>query len=125
MKKGLSRREREIMEAVYAGQGATVAAVRAALAEPPSYSAVRATMRILEQKGWLRHTEEGGRYVYVPTVSRTNAARTALRGFLSSYFDDSLEHAVASLLAARKGKMKDADYQRLLAMIEKARRGHP
>jgi predicted transcriptional regulator len=121
MKKELSRREREIMEAVYAGRGATVSAVRSALADPPSYSAVRATMRILEEKGWLRHTEEGGRYVYQPTVSRTRAARKAIRGFLAAYFDDSLEHAFASILAAQKGKMTDADYQRLLAMIQKAR----
>ncbi len=117
----LSRRERQIMEAVYARKAATVAEVQADIADPPSYSAVRATMRILEGKGWLRHTEESGRYVYQPTIPRSKAAQKAIRRFLSAYFDDSLEHAMASLLNVGKGKMKDADYERLLAMIKKAR----
>jgi BlaI family transcriptional regulator, penicillinase repressor len=117
----VSRRERQIMDAVYARRAATVAEVRAAIPAPPSYSAVRATMRILEEKGLLRHEESEGRYVYAPTIPRGTAARGAIRGFLASYFDGSLEDAVASLLSVGKGTMKDADYDRLLALIEKAR----
>jgi len=118
---GLSRRERQIMDVVYARQGATVAEVLADLPDPPSYSAVRATMRILEKKGRLRHSEEEGRYIYRPTVPRGTAARKAIRKFLAAYFDDSLESAVASLLSVGKGKMTDADYERLLALIQRAR----
>jgi BlaI family transcriptional regulator, penicillinase repressor len=118
---GLSRRERQIMEAVYARGNATVAEVRADIDDPPGYSAVRATMRILEEKGRLRHVERDGRYVYQPIVPRGKAAQKLIKRFLSAYFDDSLEHAIASLLDAGKGKMKDADYDRLLALIQKAR----
>jgi BlaI family transcriptional regulator, penicillinase repressor len=117
----LSRRERQIMDAIYARRAATVAEVLSDIADPPSYSAVRATMRILEEKGLLRHTEESGRYTYQPTVPRGKAAQNAIRGFLAAYFDDSLEDAVASLLTMGKGTMKGADYDRLLAMIQKAR----
>ncbi len=117
----LSRRERQIMDAVYARRSATVAEVRGDIPEPPGYSAVRATMRILEEKGFLRHTEDGGRYVYRPTEPRGRAAQRAIRGFLAAYFDDSLEHAVASLLSVGRGKMKKSDYDRLIALIEKAR----
>jgi BlaI family penicillinase repressor len=109
------------MDAVYARKAATVAEVRADLPDPPSYSAVRATMGILEQKGWLRHSDPGGGYVYQPTVSRGAAARKAIRRFLAAYFDDSLEHAVASLLSVGKGKLTERDYDRLLDLISKAR----
>jgi BlaI family penicillinase repressor len=109
------------MDAVYARKAATVAEVRADLPDPPSYSAVRATMGILEQKGWLRHSDPGGRYIYRPTVSRGTAARKAIRRFLVAYFDDSLEHAVASLLSVGKGKLTERDYDRLLDLISKAR----
>jgi len=121
IQKDLSRRERQIMEAVYSRRTATVAEVLADLPDPPSYSAVRATMRILEEKGLLRHGEDGGRFIYQPVVPRNKAAQAAIRGFLAAYFDDSLEDAVASLLSVGKGTMKDADYDRLLAMIQKAR----
>jgi BlaI family transcriptional regulator, penicillinase repressor len=117
----LSRRERQIMDAVYARKAATVAEVLADLPDPPSYSAVRATMRILEEKGFLKHAEEEGRYMYRPTVPRDKAARSALRSFLSSYFDGSLESAVASLLSVGRDGMKREDYDRLIALIEKAR----
>jgi BlaI family penicillinase repressor len=117
----LSRRERQIMDAVYARKTATVADVLSDLPDPPSYSAVRATMRILEEKGFLRHTEEAGKYLFRPTVPRGKAARNALRRFLSSYFDGSLENAVASLLSVGRDGMKREDYDRLIALIEKAR----
>jgi BlaI family penicillinase repressor len=117
----LSRRERQIMDAVYARKAATVAEVLDDIPDPPSYSAIRATMRILEEKGFLRHAETSGRYVYQPTVPRGQAARSVLRKFLSAYFDGSLENAVASLLSVGRDGMKREDYDRLIAMIEKAR----
>ncbi len=109
------------MEVVYARRKATVSEVLSTLADPPSYSAVRATMRILEEKGFLIHEEQGPQYVYRPRIPREKAARDAIRRFLSAYFDDSLENAVASLLSATRHKMKDADYEHLLEMIRKAR----
>lgn len=120
---GLSRRETQIMEAVYARGKATVADVRASIPDPPSYSAVRATMAILEGKGWLRHDESEGRYVYEPTMPRGKAAQKAIRRFLTTYFDDSLENAVASLLSFGKDRLTDEDYARLLELIQNAREG--
>ncbi len=113
------------MDVVYARRSATVTEVRASLADPPSYSAVRATMRILEQKGFLRHEESGPSYRYRPTVRRGKAAQTAVRRFLDAYFDGSLEHAMASLLSVGKGRLTDADYERLLALIRRARSEEP
>ena len=110
------------MEAIYARGEAAVAEVLSDIEDPPSYSAIRATMRILEQKGQLRHIERDGRYVYKPVVPRKKAANKIIRRFLDTYFDGSLEHAVASLLSVGKGAMKDADYDRLLALINKARK---
>lgn len=109
------------MEIVYSRLKANVAEVRSGLLDPPSYSAVRATMGILEKKGFLTHEEDGPQYVYRPRIPREKAARQAIRRFLSAYFDDSLENAVASLLSARRHRMKDSDYERLLEMIKKAR----
>jgi BlaI family penicillinase repressor len=117
----LSRRERQIMDAVYTRKAATVAEVLGDLPDPPSYSAIRATMRILEDKGFLRHAESEGRYVYQPTVPREKAARNVLRKFLSAYFDGSLEHAVAALLSVGRDGLEEEDYDHLIAMIQKAR----
>lgn len=117
----LSRRERQIMEIVYALGGATVSEVLSRLKDPPGYSAVRATMRILEEKGRLQHAKDGPRYVYRPTVPRTKVARAAIRSFLGAYFDGSLENAIASLLSVRKGRMRDEDYDRIMELIRKAR----
>jgi BlaI family transcriptional regulator, penicillinase repressor len=116
-----SRRERQIMDAVYARGEAGVAEVLSDIPDPPSYSAVRATMRILEEKGLLRHVERDGRYMYLPTEPRGRAAQKAIKRFLNAYFDGSLEHAVASLLSVGKGSLKDGDYDRLMEMIRKAR----
>ncbi len=109
------------MEIVYARKEATAAEVREDLADPPSYSAVRATMRILEEKGLLVHAEDGPRYVFRPRVPREKAARQAIRGLLRAYFDGSVENAIASLIRESGRKLKDADYEQLLELIRKAR----
>jgi predicted transcriptional regulator len=117
---GLSRRERQIMDVIYARGRATAAEVTAALPDPPSYSAVRALLRILEQKGHLRHEEDGPRYVFLPTVSRDRARRSALRNLVRTFFDGSPAQAAAALID--QADLSEADVARLAAMIEKARK---
>jgi predicted transcriptional regulator len=118
----LSRRERQIMDALYRRGSATVTEVRDDLPDPPSYSAVRALLRILEEKGHLAHREDGPRYVYEPTLPLEQARRSAARHLLETFFGDSVEGAVAALLDARAAELDDDDYERLLAQIEAARR---
>lgn len=117
----LSRRERQIMDIVYRLGRATAAEVRRELPEPPSYSAVRAMLRILEEKGHLEHRTDGPRYVYRATVSVEAARRSALRRMLRTFFDNSLEEAVATLLDVRSSNLSEAELDRLAAMIEEAR----
>jgi predicted transcriptional regulator len=116
----LSRRERQIMDVIYARGQATAAEVTSALPDPPSYSAVRALLRILEQKGHLRHQEEGPRYVFVPTVSRDRARRSALRSLVKTFFDGSPAQAAAALID--QADMSDEDFDRLAALIDRARK---
>ena len=116
----LSRRERQIMDVIYARGQATAAEVVAALPDPPSYSAVRALLRILEQKGHVRHEEDGPRYVFLPTVSRDRARRSALRNLVRTFFDGSAAQAAAALID--QADLSDADVTRLAEMIEKARK---
>lgn len=118
----LSRRERQIMDIVYAAGRATVAEVRDRLPDPPSYSAVRALLRVLEEKGHLRHEQDGPRYVFTPKVSRERASRSALKRLLRTFFDGSAEGAVAALLDLEAGRLAPEDYDRLAEMIERARR---
>lgn len=117
----LSRRERQIVDILYANGRATAAEVRAALPEPPSYSAVRAMLRILEDKGHVRHVQDGPRYVYVPTVARNNAKRSALRHVLQTFFDGSAEQAISALLDDRSAKLSDVELDRLAQLIARAR----
>jgi predicted transcriptional regulator len=116
----LSRRERQIMDIVYARGQATAAEVSASLADPPSYSAVRALLRILEEKGHLRHQQDGPRYVFLPTVSRDRARRSALRNLVKTFFDGSAAQAAAALID--QGELSDDEVARLAAAIEKARK---
>jgi predicted transcriptional regulator len=116
----LSRRERQIMDVIYSRGQATAAEVTAALPDPPSYSAVRALLRILEQKGHLRHQEDGPRYVFVPTVSRDRARRSALRNLVRTFFDGSPAQAAAALID--QAELSGADMARLAELIEKARK---
>lgn len=117
-----SKREREIMDIIYRHGQATAAEVMDELADPPSYSAVRATLRVLENKGHLRHIDDGTRYVYKPTVDRERASRTALRELMTTFFDDSAEKVVAALLETRSDELSADDYDRIRKLVDRARR---
>jgi BlaI family transcriptional regulator, penicillinase repressor len=118
----LSRRERQIVDILYSHGRATAAEVQAALPDPPSYSAVRAMLRILEEKGHVRHEQDGPRYVYLPTVARDNAKRSALRHMLQTFFDGSTEQAISALLDDSSARLSDRELDRLARMIEQARK---
>lgn len=118
----LSRRERQIMDVIYRMQRATAADVLEQLPDPPSYSAVRALLRVLEAKGHLRHEQEGQRYVYRPVVAPERARRSALQHLLGTFFNGSTEHAVAALLDMRDARLSPEELDRLAAMIERARK---
>jgi BlaI family transcriptional regulator, penicillinase repressor len=117
----LSRRERQIMDVLYRDRQATAAEVLAALPDPPSYSAVRAMLRVLETKGHVRHVADGTRYVYLPTVARERAGRPALAGVLETFFEGSTEKAVAALLELSPAGLSDEELDRLSRLIEQAR----
>jgi len=118
----LSRRERQIIDILYAQGRATAAEVQAVLPDPPSYSAVRAMLRILEEKGHVRHEQDGPRYVYRPTLARDSAKRSAMRHMLQTFFDGSAEQAISALLGDSSAKLSDAELDRLARMIDQARR---
>jgi predicted transcriptional regulator len=117
----LSRRERQIMDIVYRLGQATAAEVLDALPDPPSYSAVRALLRILETKGHLKHEQQGPRYVFFPTVGRDRARRSALRRLVHTFFEGSAARAAAALLDMSPSKMSRAELDKLAALIEQAR----
>ncbi len=118
----LARREREIVDILYRlGEGA-VGDVLAAMAEPPSYSAVRALLNLLVEKGHVRHRKDGKRYVYAPRVSPEKASVSALQHVLRTFFDGSVEKAVASVLDEESARLSDAELARLAARIEAARK---
>lgn len=119
---GLSKRERQIMEAVYGGRTASAADVLASIPDPPSYSAVRATLGILVRKGLLSFRREGRRYVYVPCISHEQARKGAVKQLLRTYFDNSVAQAVSGLITADRGRLNDEDYAALIALIEKERK---
>lgn len=116
----LSRRERQIMEIVYRKGSATAADVHAELADPPSYSAVRALLRVLEEKGHLRHRQDGPRYVFSPTVPRDRARRTALQRLVGTFFAGSVTETVAALLDLESARLDDAELERLSALVADA-----
>src|SRR6516165_5634857 len=118
----LSRRERQILDILYQRGLATAAEVQAALPEPPSYSAVRALLRILEEKGHVRHQQDGPRYVYLPTVARDNAKRSAMRHMLKTFFDGSAEQAISALLDDASARLSPEELDRLARLIEDARK---
>jgi predicted transcriptional regulator len=113
-----SRRERQIMDILIARGRASAAEVQGAMADPPSYSAVRATLRIMEEKGHIRHEREGASYVYLPKVAPERAKRSALRHILDTFFNGSPEQVMAALL---DGKPSPEELDRIAAMIERAR----
>lgn len=118
----LSNRERQIMDILYRDGKATAAEVHERLADPPSYSAVRATLRILEEKGQVRHDQEGPRYVFRPAVGRDKAKRTAIRHLVQTFFDGSPELAVATLLDESASELSKEDLDRLEKLIGDAKR---
>jgi predicted transcriptional regulator len=117
----LSRRERQIMDIIYARGEAAAADVHDALPDAPSYSAVRTLLRILEEKGHLKHREDGPRYVFMPTEPRTKASRSALKRVVQTFFDGSLSSAVAALVDAEGGKLSAEELQRIEAIIKAAK----
>ena len=117
----LSRRERQIMDVIYQRGHASAAEVLADLPDPPSYSAVRALLRILEDKGHLVHREEQGKYIFSPTRPRTQAARQALRRVLRTFFEGSAAKAVAALLDDADTHLSDEELSRLADKIDQAR----
>ena len=118
----LSRRERQIMDFLFRVGKATAADVMEGLHDAPSYSAVRALLRILEQKGHIRHEEEGRAYVYMPLVRRADARQSALSHLLKTFFDNSAEQAVAALLAIKGEKMSGAELERMSRLIDAAKK---
>lgn len=120
--RNLTRRERQIMDVIYARGRATVAEVLDGLSDAPSYSTVRTLLRLLEEKGRLRHEEAGPRYVYIPTVPREKARRSALRNVIQTFFDGSTEDAMAALLDLHDVRRRPLELDRIEALIDKARR---
>jgi len=117
----LSRRERQILDVLYTRGSATAAEVREALPDAPSYSAVRALLRILEDKGHARHEQQGPRYVYYPQVPRDRARRSALKRLVATFFDGSAAQAAAALIGSES--LSSDELARLSALIDKARSG--
>ena len=118
----LSRRERQIMDAIYRLGRATAAEVLENMPDPPGYSAVRAMLRLLEEKGYVRHEQQGPRYIYLPTLSRDKARQSALKQLVQTFFDNSTEQTVSALLDMSKSRMSDEELERLSELIEKARK---
>ena len=118
----LSRRERQIMDVIYSRGKATAAEVLEAIPDPPGYSAVRAMLRLLEEKGFVHHEQDGPRYVFRPTLSRERARQSAMTQLLQTFFDNSAEQAVAALLDMSRSKLTPEELDRLSEMIEKARK---
>lgn len=119
----LSRRERQIMDILYRMGRATAAEILEAMPDAPSYSAVRAKLKVLEEKGHIRHEEQALRYVYLPAVERDRAKKSALRHMLETFFDDSAEQAIAALLHLERKDLTPERLNRLSAMIDEARKG--
>ena len=118
--KNLSRRERQIMDIVYEMNKATVAQVLELIPDPPSYSTVRALLRVLEEKGHLKHSQIGPRYIYFPTLPREEARQNALKHVLKTFFDNSTEDVVAALLNISEEDLSEKEYKRLTKLIKKA-----
>jgi BlaI family transcriptional regulator, penicillinase repressor len=118
----LSRRERQVLDALYRAGRATCAEVQRAIPDPPSYSAVRTFLRILEDKKIVRHEQDGTRYVYIPTVEKERASRSALRHVLNTFFEGSVTQAISALLDEDSKNLSEKDWQRLSVMIGDARK---
>ena len=118
----LSRRERQIMDILYRGGRATAGEVMDQLAGDPSYSTVRTQLRVLEDKGHVRHEEGGLRYVYMPAVPRHAARKSALRHLVDTFFDGSAEKVVAAVLGGESARLTDEELARIAELVAKARK---
>jgi BlaI family transcriptional regulator, penicillinase repressor len=119
----LSRRERQIMDILYKRGRAAASEIHGAMPDAPTYSAVRAKLRVLEEKGHIRHQEESLRYVYTPVVGRDSARRSALRHMVATFFEGSVEDAVAALLDLSSTKLSKTDLERISRLIAEAKQG--
>jgi predicted transcriptional regulator len=123
--RNLSRRERQMMDILYQRGRATAAEIHESMADPPSYSAVRAKLRVLEEKGHIRHETQAARYIYSPVVARDRAKESALRHLLSTFFDNSAEQAMTALLELKPGKFSRERLDELSRAIDEAKKeGH-
>ena len=118
----LSRRERQIMDVLYRMERATAAEIQAQLDPPPHYSTVRTQLRVLEEKGHLRHEEDGLRYIYVPVINRNRARRSALRHLVETFFEGSAGNAVAALLGGEVKRLSAEELERISRMVVEAGR---
>jgi BlaI family penicillinase repressor len=122
----LSRRGRQIMEVLYRRRTASVAEILQDIPDPPSYSALRATVKILERKGYLTHRQQGKKYVYSPTTPHRKAMNGAIRHLIATYFGDSPMQAVSAIVALHRKDLSGADIRRLEELIRRQRdRGAP
>lgn len=119
---GLSRRERQIMDILYRQGKASASEVRESMADAPSYSAVRAMLRVLEEKGHVKHQAEGLKYVYVPTLARDKAKRTAVKHVMETFFNGSPEQIVAALLDVASTRLTREELDRMSRLIEDAKK---
>jgi predicted transcriptional regulator len=121
-KSGHSRREREILDVLYKLSKASAADIREQIPDPPTYTAIRTHLSILEKKGHVRHTSDGTRYIYEPLVAREQMGRRAIDSLLKTFFDNSVERAVAAMLTREDANIPREDLDRLAHLIEKAKR---
>ncbi len=119
---GLSRRERQIIEILYQRGKASASDVRDAMPDAPSYSAVRALLRVLEEKGHVEHQNEGLKYVYAPIVKPDKAKRSAVKHLVDTFFSEAPEQVVAALLDVSAKRLTNEELDRMAEMIEKARK---
>ena len=117
----LGRRERQIMEIIYKRGRANAAEVLADIPDPPTYTAIRGMLRLLESKGYLRHEQDGPRYVYSPTADPERVSKSALKHLVKTFFDDSASSAVAAMVGVYENDLSEADLDALQLVIEKAR----
>lgn len=122
---GLTRRERHIMDILFRLGRATAEDVMHAMPDEPSYSTVRTQLRVLEEKGHVRHEEHGRRYVYMPAVARSAARKSALRHLVDTFFDGSTEKVVAALLGGDASKLTDEELNRIAEIVKKAKKEGP
>ncbi len=118
----LSKRERQIMDIIYRKKSATAKEVMEKIPNAPSYSTVRKLLNILEQKGFLKHVQDGLKYIYYPKIPHKKAMRSAVRQLIETYFDNSVEEAMTALIEYDTGDLSDKELDRLIHIIEKKKR---